>query len=492
MKQGAVEFIDCTITNQYGESVNLISLVAQIEIFENISEFFLSGGLTMFDGVEIPKNYRMTGQESLTMRFRQDREDAKIVEKVFRVYKIIDLRPSERIKKFQIRFIDPYYFKFQRTIIDKTFRGSYNSMLTKVCENEGGLTIDKFAYLEKTKPENKQLICRKWNINKFINFIVNESDADYSEGSSEVSKTFGQNCFFYQTLMSDDSTVIPHGAFHFKSFDVMMNNVFEPPIKLHYNPQTQSIKGGVEEVLNPNNPGETNSQILKYKIPQKFDTVFGTTSGLYCSRQFTFDLLRGVFETYDYSIADIYKRGSHLSPNAPIRLGQPEKTFIAETSNVIGKEIESEEVGGLEVVSPEEAPESVYHLKYNSTNQFSQESSIIDYTQTTTEDQPVGVEQRSSDMLERNALMALLSYNTVIITIPFRDDIQVGQVLTATLPITEDSDNADNKLDTGQYIVTDMKYLFTLNKARGQITLKLVKEGFDTDIESYTPDRGSE
>ena len=131
-------------------------------------------------------------------------------------------------------------------------------------------------------------------------------------------------------------------------------------------------------------------------------------------------------------------------------------------------------------------------MKYNSTNQFSQESSIIDYTQTTTEDQPVGVEQRSSDMLERNALMALLSYNTVIITIPFRDDIQVGQVLTATLPITEDSDNADNKLDTGQYIVTDMKYLFTLNKARGQITLKLVKEGFDTDIESYTPDRGSE
>ena len=43
-----------------------------------------------------------------------------------------------------------YYFKFQRTIIDKTFRGSYNSMLTKVCEN-GGLTTDKFEHLEKTK-----------------------------------------------------------------------------------------------------------------------------------------------------------------------------------------------------------------------------------------------------------------------------------------------------------------------------------------------------
>ena len=61
-------------------SRQLISLVAQIEIFENISEFFLSGGLTMFDGVEILKNYRMTGQESLTMRFRQDEEDHEIVE----------------------------------------------------------------------------------------------------------------------------------------------------------------------------------------------------------------------------------------------------------------------------------------------------------------------------------------------------------------------------------------------------------------------------
>ena len=72
-------------------------------------------------------------------------------------------------------------------------------------------------------------------------------------------------------------------------------------------------------------------------------------------------------------------------------------------------------------------------------------------------------------------VMALLSYNTDNNN-KHRDDIQVGQVLTATLPITEDSDNADNKLDTGQYIVTDMKYLFTLNKARGQITLKLVKD----------------
>ena len=34
----------------------------------------------------------------------------------------------------------------------------------------------------------------------------------------------------------------------------------------------------------------------------------------------------------------------------PIRLGQPEKTFIAETSNVIGEEIESES-GWSEVVS---------------------------------------------------------------------------------------------------------------------------------------------
>ena len=75
--QGSLQILDCTVTNQFGESVNLIMLSPMIEIYESIYDKCLTGQVTVADSLELLQKYRMTSQESLTLRFRQGDEEPK-------------------------------------------------------------------------------------------------------------------------------------------------------------------------------------------------------------------------------------------------------------------------------------------------------------------------------------------------------------------------------------------------------------------------------
>ena len=61
-------FIDSLIlTNPEQESISLRKICSSVIIFESIYEHFLSGRLTILDGAGILQNFKLTGQESLTI-----------------------------------------------------------------------------------------------------------------------------------------------------------------------------------------------------------------------------------------------------------------------------------------------------------------------------------------------------------------------------------------------------------------------------------------
>ena len=60
-----------TLINQYNESVDIQSLVTNFKIYESIFNKFLTGEVSVVDGLNLPKNFRMTGQEYLRIAIVQ-------------------------------------------------------------------------------------------------------------------------------------------------------------------------------------------------------------------------------------------------------------------------------------------------------------------------------------------------------------------------------------------------------------------------------------
>ena len=480
--QGSLQILDCTVTNQFGESVNLIMLSPMIEIYESIYDKCLTGQVTVADSLELLQKYRMTSQESLTLRFRQGDEESgsKTITKVFKIYSTTDIRTEQgdAQKTYKLQFVDPYFFKFQRTVIDRTFRGSQASMLARVL-TEDSKVENNSLFIEETTPANRQLVCPKWNVLKFIDYVCK----DASPLGEAKQPTYDNSLFFYQSLAlssirEEDKT---HGRFYFKSFNTMISDITD--VILDYYPLVVDSKYQDQDHDEANSPGGKNSQIMNYKFIERNNCVKGEKSGLFSSRLFNFDLLRGIFETYDYDLESLFNRDGHLSDHVPYYL-KNDKTFLADESDEIGKEIGHTELEHLEMDSPTKYPESNLSYAVNSTNMFSNRDTILDYTKTTTDDSPVGPEYRSSAILERNALISLLHNHALMIQIPFRDDIKVGEVIRIQIPPTQFMEGEEqNKLDNGLYVVLSIKYQMTPAFDNGVLTLEVMKEGLDRELE---------
>ena len=98
--QGQVKVDNLTLINSDKEAVDLVNLCSNIKLYENIKQPFVSGRITLVDGLDLIKNYRIVGQESLTVRIRglDDTQDGftalkDSIDRTFRIYAITHERP---------------------------------------------------------------------------------------------------------------------------------------------------------------------------------------------------------------------------------------------------------------------------------------------------------------------------------------------------------------------------------------------------------------
>ena len=139
VQQGELVVDSLSIVNSEKESVDVLGLCNNITIFEGIDKYFLSGRITIVDGLNILKNYKLAGQESLTIKVRQVEGQGEFsqpefsIDKVFRVYSVTDVnRNNQNIQTYVLHFIDPKFFTCHKTTLSKTLRGTYSGMLSLI------------------------------------------------------------------------------------------------------------------------------------------------------------------------------------------------------------------------------------------------------------------------------------------------------------------------------------------------------------------------
>ena len=100
-----------------------------------------------------------------------------------------------------------------------------------------------------------------------------------------------------------------------------------------------------------------------------------------------------------------------------------------------------------------------------------------------------GKENRDNATLERIALMEILSQHRIVVTVPFRTDMNAGQIIQLSLPSAEPTSEQDtaDKLNDDRYLITDLKLVGSPSQLGGTLTMECVKESYMDKIENVTP-----
>ena len=455
-----------TLINQYNESLEITNMVMGFKLYESIFNKFVTGEVSVADGLNLPKNFRLTGQEYLRISIKQkegndeEAEEDFSIDKTFRIYKLDNvIRVNEVTQSYVLRICDPRMFYARRKKISQTLRGRYDQILQNALVDVGKFKVEEFDAWEQTKPDNKQLICPNWSVAQLTDYIVNNSQV----GESHAYKN---DMFFYQTL---------NGGFRFQSFDSMCTQEF--PIPFSNIPRNTSET----EDENLNAPLGLNSAILVYKKPQMFDTLQGTVGGAYASTLKVYDPIRKLEEENVYDLESSMKKGNHVSGHPMLYVDDLERVL---TAGEVTEMTTSPEVSETDVdIQPTQEFGGVIINDYHNQHSFDNATSLSD---------PEVFESRKlndSGVLERRALLDILQQHRIQVTIPLRTDISVGMIIkfVMTTPETMGEGDKADKVNDDRYLITDLAVEGSTVSKTGTCTLECVKESYAQKIETAKP-----
>ena len=455
-----------TLINQYNESLEITNMVMGFKLYESIFNKFVSGEVSIADGLNLPKNFRLSGQEYIRISIKQkegndeEAEEAFSIDKTFRIYKLDNIiRVDEITQSYVLRICDPRMFYARKKKISQTLRGRYDQILQNALIDVGKFKVEEFDAWEQTKPDNKQLICPNWSVAQLTDYIVNNSQVGESHA-------FKNDMFFYQTL---------NGGFRFQSFDSMCTQEF--PIPFSNIPRNTSQT----EDENLNAPLGLNSAILVYKKPQMFDTLQGTVGGAYASTLKVYDPIRKLEEENVYDLESSMKKGNHVSGHPMLYVDDLERVL---TAGEVTEMTTSPEVSETDVdIQPTQEFGGVIINDYHNQHSFDNATSLSD---------PEVFESRKlndSGVLERRALLDILQQHRIQVTIPLRTDLSVGMIIkfVMTTPETMGEGDKADKVNDDRYLITDLAVEGDTVSKTGTCILECVKESYAQKIETAKP-----
>lgn len=463
-----------TLVNQEGDVIDLSKVCGQIDIFEGIDSNFVSGRLSIADSLGLFRRYKILGQEHVTIRYRSKfgidefEEGDFSVEKVFRVFKIDNMRSTQmKTYGYVLHFIDPKFFTCQRTRLSKVMRGSYSEILLqtllKDAQFESLPKNNQIDFWEESLPENQQIVCPNWSINKLIDYI--QENANIGEEA-----VYKNSMFFFQTLV---------GGYKFMSLNQMLSGENDFAIPFDFKPRNVDIS---QEETDTNDPDAGQStRILKFKINKRGDTIFGVTSGAYSSLMKTYDPIRKLEKDVVFDLGKNFsdKSDKHLSGFPMVRLDEDEIVHMGKSPVSEEEEFSYDEIGAEPPLN--QTPEAFTIYRVNQTNAYSDSPVLADTSQF------VGNDYLDTGTLERNSMISALSNYTLDVTLPARTDLTSGMVVTLILPGAVADKEDEDILNDNRYLITKIHHVIAPLENRGTMVCQVVKESLADKIENVDP-----
>jgi len=422
---GEVKIRQASITTPAGQKQNIIGQIAGVSIFEDIFSPFITGHVIIKDSLDLVNLLALNGQDILDLEIETPSLDPDTaIRSTFLVYKMSDKEVlGDKNVVYTLHFISIEALVNVNKKSSRSYRGNIGETIKEIMTDQiDGLETTKNVFIEDTVTTH-QHVSNWWTPLKNIQYLteraVNANGAPY---------TFFENRdgFFFITLES------MYDARTYQEF------VHDKYTRDEYGDGSKDVK----------NIGEDYKRIIDMKIDVAFDFIKRIKTGMFGSRQITYDLFTKKYTVKDFVTADEFENLIRLNEN-------------------IG-------ISKLGVARPVAAQMTM--IKASNT--------FTDFTENN------GDTSNYTTIQKREALLNMAKLNCITITVPGRVDYSAGQKVNVKVPKMnplekEDDDPYDNRW-SGNYIVSAINHNIT--RRRHECTMELISDSLQMSVDGESED----
>ena len=419
--------------------IDITDLVIEFSIYENIEHHFLTGDMTILDGVGLLAKTPLTGFERLEFKLNtpglQKGYDFSVLtgHPMF-IYNISNrTQAAERTNAYTLRFCSKERITNGQVKVVRSMTGPVEEFIMTMCREE--LDTKKDIILEESSTITKYIPPRKSPISCIRDIALRTQ-----------SKKFNNRGYrFYETSL----------GFNFKSYESMFckENGVARPVMARFSPKSSRIRD-----QKGNKTMISDYQVVTtYRVKSQFNTVRNLNEGVFCSKMITHDQFTKTFDEKNFDYHTEYDNQNHLEPDSDgnKKDGNGVVPFFNYKE---GKTISDFKDGTIFYVS-------------NTTKQFE------DYEQLP--DDKILQKRRS----QRIALTSII----LEIEVPGFTGINAGDVVHFTYPSLTRVHNANDRdtdpYMTGRYLITGIRHMVDIKgKKEHRMTLELVKDSFNISL----------
>jgi hypothetical protein len=399
--------------SQGGMFQNIMNQIAGIVIYEDIFSPFLSGHVMIKDTLDLVNLFPLTGQEFIELEISTPTLDDETKLK----FTAVVYKMSEReILGDKAVFYKLHFTSLESLInvnkkVSRAYRGNIGEIVQDILTDRyDGLETEKGVFIEPTTKDH-QYVSNFWSPLENINYLTRQ--ATNKDGAKYV---FFENRdgFYFITLES----LYDQESYHEFTMDKYTRD---------------SLGDGTKDVKNV---GEDYKRILSLSIETGFDYIARLKSGMFASRQISYDLFTKKYTVKDFNMADDFPELKNLNPHIGISQTNIARNAAAQMTYIKTSKIFAD------------------FDKY--------EGDTSDYAQ----------------FQKHKALSAMANLNTLIITVPGRVDYTAGMKVKVTLPLMnplnpEDTDYTDKRF-SGYYIISAINH--NIGKKQHECTMELISD----------------
>lgn len=416
---GDVSIDKIEIISSNGLIQNVTNQVIAIEIFEDLFAPFISGNLVLKDSLDLANLFPFVGEEfvNISVRTPTYTDRNKVITTQFCIYKMTNRELlGDRNVVYQLHFASNESVVDLHKRVSRVYEGKISEIAASLIKDKyDGLETQKNAIIEDT-PNGVKFISNFWSPVKCLNYIA--GNAINTKGAA--------NYLFFEN----------RNGFNFTSLET----VYKQPVKQEF-VYDSYMRDFANDGRSTRNVEEEYKRIIEISIPEAYDYIDRSRSGMFSSKMISFDPTTKKYVSKNYSMLDDFDKNEHLNQYP-----------LASKKNI-------ERPNALMIIYPKE---------YGLFNGYS------DVTNAKT-------------LQKRLSMLQQAEGSKIEITVPGRTDYTVGMKVKVTLnkinPIKKsesDSDVTDNMF-SGNYIIAAINHY--INREKHECQMQLIKDSFIVDLD---------
>ena len=434
------------IVSPSGNAADLLTdvLVIEINIFEDIFKNVISGSITMTDIKDVITLLPIQGQEELFLKLKTPSltEEDDIIDFTkypFVIHKVNMRREvSSGGQIYDLYFVSPEAIKNTKKRISKSYVQTKTNIgeivddLMK--EDKFGIRTEKEVEIEPTLGTRGYVVPNSYPFT-FISKLTKEAKSE--KGSPHY--------LFFENKK----------GFHFKTFQFLYNEAKENGIRGEFH--VGDI--GFDEETTPDPESGKNVQnykrILQYSLNSKKDMLINTTTGFFGGTVIEHNLFNKKLntKTYNYFDDEDFNANERIIPNRLYSDAAPKSV------ESLSEDIET---SNIHVIS------------------ISKDDSDIDKSF-----EKGDPNKRYETLLDRKS--RIIEYQdgiSINMTIHGQTTLTVGDMVRVSIPAVGSEDEVEDKLYSGEYLVTKLRHTFSPPTRSHVISMEVVKDGLGEGLDS--------